>query len=78
MNRNDLTVVSGLFDANGLFISATQKFVEMNLKDQTATRRIGVKLTFDVKPGGTYFVRLVVRDSQGQLMSARNGSVEIP
>jgi hypothetical protein len=30
-----------------------------------------------VKPG-TYLVRLVVRDAEGQQMSAANGSVEIP
>jgi len=30
-----------------------------------------------VKPG-SYLVRLVVRDGEGQLMSAENGAVEIP
>jgi hypothetical protein len=35
-----------------------------------------LKTSFDVKPG-TYLVRLVVRDAEGQTMSAENGTVEI-
>jgi len=31
----------------------------------------------DVKPG-VYTVRLVVRDAEGQMLSAKNGAVEIP
>jgi len=38
---------------------------------------ITVKSSFDVKPG-TYLVRLVVRDKEGELMAARNGAVVIP
>jgi hypothetical protein len=30
-----------------------------------------------VKPG-SYMIRLVVRDDEGQLMAAENGAVEIP
>jgi hypothetical protein len=36
-----------------------------------------IRSSFDVKPGA-YSVRLVVRDAEGQLMSAQNGAVEIP
>jgi hypothetical protein len=36
-----------------------------------------VKSSFDVKPG-TYLVRMVVRDAEGELMAARNGAVTIP
>jgi hypothetical protein len=36
-----------------------------------------VKSSFDIRPG-TYLVRLVVRDSEGALMAARNGAVNIP
>ena len=36
-----------------------------------------MKTSFDVAPG-SYVVRLVVRDSEGQTMAARNGVVEIP
>jgi hypothetical protein len=36
-----------------------------------------VKTNFSVPPG-SYMIRLVVRDSEGQLMSALNGAVTIP
>jgi VWFA-related protein len=80
-NRNDLTIVSALFDRNGNYVTGSQKLVEMRLKDETIEKRsdagITVRTSFDVKPG-TYLVRLVVRDAEGQQMSAANGSVEIP
>jgi hypothetical protein len=79
-NRNDLTIVSGLFDRNGRFITGSEKILEMRLKDDTLANRLGsgitVKSSFDVKPG-SYLVRLVVRDAEGQL-AATNGAVEIP
>lgn len=80
-NRDDLTVVSGLFDRNGNLVTGNQKTVEMRLKDQTLEGRLNsgitVKSSFDVKPG-SYLIRLVVRDSEGQLMAAANGTVDIP
>src|SRR5579862_933322 len=80
-NMDNLTVVSGVFDRNGNLITGNQKTVEMHLKDQTLESRldhgITVRSSFDVKPG-SYLVRLVVRDSEGELMAAANGAVEIP
>ena len=80
-NWDDLTVVAGLFDRNGNFISGEQKTLEMRLKDTTLERLdqtgVTLKTNFDVKPGG-YMVRLVVRDSKAAQLSARNGVVEIP
>jgi hypothetical protein len=80
-NRNDLTVASGLFDRNGNLIAGNQKVLEMRLRDETLAKGLGsgitIKTSFDVKPG-TYLVRLVVRDAEGQLMAATNGAVEIP
>jgi len=80
-NRNDLTIVSGLFDRNGNYVTGSQKLIAMRLKDETLENKlrsvITVKTSFEVKPG-TYLVRLVVRDAEGQLMSAQNGAVEIP
>ena len=53
----------------------------MRLKDETLAARantgITVRSTLDVKPGG-YLIRLVVRDAEGQLMTAQNGAVDIP
>jgi VWFA-related protein len=80
-NWDDLTIVAGLFDRNGNFISAEQKTLEMRLKDTTLEKLdqtgVTLKTNFDVKPGG-YMVRLVVRDSKAAQLSARNGVVEIP
>jgi hypothetical protein len=80
-NRNDLTMVSALFDRNGNFVQGSEKILEMRLKDETLDSRLGsgitLKSSFDVKPGN-YLVRLVVRDAEGKLMSAENGAVEIP
>jgi len=80
-NNDELTIVTGIFDENGNFITGLSKVVEMNLLDTTYSRlsRSGftVKTSFDVKPG-TYLVRLVVRDAVGAQMAARNGAVVIP
>ena len=80
-NRDNLTVVSGLFDRNGNYVIGNQKRIEMRLRDDTLENRLGsglsVRTSFDVKPG-SYMIRLVVRDDEGQLMAAENGAVEIP
>jgi hypothetical protein len=80
-NDNTVTVVSGIFDRNGNFVSGIEKIVEMRWKDQTLeslpASGINVRTTFDL-PSGSYVVRLVVRDSEGQTMAARNGAVQIP
>jgi VWFA-related protein len=80
-NRDDLTVVSVLFDPNGNFVAGMDKRIELRLKDETLEKKLSsgitVKSTFDVKRG-SYVVRLVVRDSEGQMMAAENGAVEIP
>ena len=79
-NLNTLTVVASVFDRNGNFVAGMQKVVELRLRDQTLdsiNSGITVKTTLDLTPG-SYLVRLVVRDSEGQTMSARNGVVEIP
>lgn len=53
----------------------------MKLRDQTLDKLpdsgITVKSNLDV-PSGAYVVRLVVRDSEGQVMSALNSAVTIP
>jgi len=80
-NRNDLTVVAGLFDRNGNYQGGVTKQIEMRLKDETvqkiATAGLTIRTTLDAKPG-RYAIRLVVRDSEGQTMAAQNGAVEIP
>jgi VWFA-related protein len=80
-NKNTLTVVAGLFDRNGIYVNGVQRVVEMNLRPQSLTMLdnagITLKTDFDVTPG-TYTIRVVVRDAEGQTMAARNGAVLIP
>lgn len=80
-NCDTLTIISGLFDNNGNYVKGLEKRIEMKLKDETLQARLNSGITlrsdFDVPPG-KYVVRLVVRDSAGQTMAARNAAVEIP
>jgi VWFA-related protein len=80
-NRNSLSIVSALFDRNGNYITGAEKILELRLRDETLENRlhapVTVKTNLDAKPG-RYLVRLVVRDTEGQSISAVNGAVEIP
>jgi VWFA-related protein len=80
-NNDNLTILSGVFDRNGNYITGMTKTVQMRLLDATLERvlnsGITVRTNFEVVPG-SYVIRLVVRDSEGQSMAARNGVVEIP
>jgi VWFA-related protein len=80
-NRDDLTVVSAIFDRNGNYVTGNEKVLEMRLRDETLVKlgRSGVTLksSFDVKPGD-YVVRLVVRDSEAAQLAAENTTVQIP
>jgi VWFA-related protein len=79
-NGDELTFASALFNQNGSFLQGTQKVVTLRLRDGTLAHMLNsgitMKTDFDVKPG-SYLVRVVVRDAEGQL-SAENGAVEIP
>jgi VWFA-related protein len=81
-NNDTLTVVTGLFDANGNYISGIQRLVKMHLRDQTLStlERGGINLqeNFNVAAPGRYLIRLVVRDAEGHATTAKNGGVEIP
>lgn len=80
-NLDNLTVVAGLFDRNGNYVKGIERTIEMRLRDQTLAAvlnsGITVRSSFDVAPG-VYSIRVVVRDSEGQIMAARNGAVQIP
>ena len=79
--KNSVKVVTALFDPGGNYISANEKVIDFRLLEGTLEKRLNngltMKTTFDVK-AGSYVVRLVVRDSEGQMMAAENGAVEIP
>ena len=80
-NVNDVLIVCALFDRNGNYLQTVSTTLKMRLLDATlrngATEGIAVHSDFKVSPG-TYVIRLVVRDAEGQQMAAQNGAVEIP
>jgi hypothetical protein len=80
-NNDNLLIVSGVFDRNGNFITGMEKTLELRLLDSTLEKLLNsgvtVRTNLDVAPG-SYVVRLVVRDSEGQAMAARNGVIQIP
>src|ERR1022692_1319296 len=80
-NRNDLTIVAALFDTNGNFLAGTEKLLQLRLRDETVAGLeqkppVVIATDFDVKPGG-YLVRLVVRDAEGQQITAENAAVQV-
>jgi hypothetical protein len=78
-NHNEVTLIAGIFDRNGNYLQGIRKVVDMRLKDETLAHMangVTVRTTFDLK-AGIYLVRLVVRDSEGQALSATNNAVDI-
>jgi len=80
-NNDTVTVLAGLFDTNGKNVAATKRVLDLRLRDQSLatlqTAGIRMKENFSVAPG-RYQVRVVVTDSEGRSITARNGSVQIP
>ncbi len=78
-NRDVLDVYAALFDRNGNFVIGAGKIIELRLRDQTLANLasgLTLKTPLDVKTGN-YLLRVVVREAEGQLLSARNKSVQI-
>jgi VWFA-related protein len=80
-NVDDVAIVCALFDRNGNYLQGVSKTLQLRLLDDTLRNGMGegvsVPMDFKVAPG-TYVIRLVARDSEGQAMAARNGAVDIP
>ncbi|HLK63897.1 MAG TPA: VWA domain-containing protein [Bryobacteraceae bacterium] len=80
-DANEIEVVSALFDRNGNYIEGVQNNVSLRLVDEVLRSResapVPSRAEFKVAPG-TYVIRLVARDNEGGMMTAQNGSVEIP
>lgn len=80
-NNNVVTMVTGVFDRDGNWVQGIKKVLELHLKDETLAKRLGqgatIRTNFDLMPG-TYLVRQVVRDAEGQQLSATNAAVVIP
>jgi VWFA-related protein len=81
VNQEGLTLVAALFDSNGNYVDGTQKVLNFNFKDATLAEfsKTGAssEIDLDVKPG-LYFLRLVVRDSNDEHISAQNATVDVP
>jgi VWFA-related protein len=79
-NGDVITIVAAVFDVNGNYIHGEEKTLTLRLKDETLATRlengIRVKTSFNVKTGG-YVVRVVARDSEGQMMASENTAVDI-
>ena len=79
-NNDNITIVSAIFDPNGNYIAGQEKILTFRLKDETLEKKldsgIRIKTSFDIKTG-SYVVRVVVRDSEGQMMASDNTAVEI-
>jgi hypothetical protein len=80
-NCDDVVLATGVFDASGQFVGGQMKEIALKLKDSTVERmsQVGltIKIVFTVKPG-TYRVRSVVRESEGNQLTARNLMTVIP
>jgi hypothetical protein len=79
-NLNTLTVVSALFDPDGGYLMGMTKTANLTLRDETLAKMesgVTLRTEFEVKPG-TYVVRVVVREAEGQAMTTLNRTVTIP
>jgi VWFA-related protein len=78
LQQTDLTLVLALFDNNGKIVGGWQKTMQVRVSEETKDPpAINITSNFDVRPG-SYLIRLVVRDAEGQLIAAGNGDVQIP
>lgn len=80
-NVDNLAIYVALFDRNGNYVTGRGQTLEMKLRDQTlnGTLKDGIvdKIALDVQ-SGNYLLRAVVRDSEGELVSAVSRAVQIP
>jgi VWFA-related protein len=78
-NSDDVEVVCGLFDRNGSYINGVSNTITLRLVDNVVFNRengiVPVRAEFHVAPGA-YRIRVVARDSEGEMMTAQNGSVD--
>jgi VWFA-related protein len=76
-NVNELTVVAAVFDRNGKYMGALDKKIPVRWSPGRAGTMIGATFSFLLDPG-SYLVRLVVRDTESQHLSAQDALIEIP
>jgi VWFA-related protein len=81
LHLDKLTFLTVVFNGDGKCVVATEKEVELKLRDATlaklAQTGITVKTEVDLKPG-TYLLRQIVRDFEAGQLSGVSRTVEIP
>ncbi len=80
-NWDDVRILAVVFDRDGHIVNAIEKKLALSLRDTTLERLLAAGLTTKTSfkiPPGTYVVRVVVRDSEGQQLTGLNQRVEIP
>jgi hypothetical protein len=58
-------------------VTGQVKHVDVRPRDESPAKGITVPMSLEAK-SGSYLVRFVVSDSEGELMSAINSTVDIP
>ena len=80
-NRNELTIVTALFDSNGKYLTAVNNVVGVNWTDKPNHDELShgalPSSNFAVRPGD-YLVRVVVCEALSSHMSAETVPVRIP
>src|ERR1700722_6817629 len=76
-NTNELRIVAAIFDRNGKYMGAINRKVAVHWSDDDAGVQTATTFSFLLDPG-PYLVRMVVRDSESQRLSAQAAIVEIP
>jgi VWFA-related protein len=76
-NTNELRIVAAIFDRNGKYMGAINRKVAVHWSDDDAGIQTATTFSFLLDPG-PYLVRMVVRDSESQRLSAQAAVVEIP
>jgi hypothetical protein len=78
---DSVTLVTAIFDRAGNYVTGEEKQIEFHLRDETLARLsqtgLNMKANLTVK-SGTYLIREVVRESEGDQLSATSSEVEIP
>jgi VWFA-related protein len=79
-NRGSVTATMGLFDDGGNYLKGAQEVVDLDFPDDKLAAAIAsgrtVRADFDA-PGGSYLVRVVLRDNDGH-MSSTSKLVDVP
>ena len=80
-SSNEVRLLAAVFDANGKMVAGQEQVLDLKMTDATLAmvRENGITLRSDfiVKPG-PYLVRTVLRDAEGQQITAQNSSIDAP